>query len=304
MSSNSDVNNNWVGQADVKAYDRFVSSMHKTVEMGINLATHRQALDMVANRALALAAAAVALRRGNVRGFFEALSYTGPDRGPKRHRKAKTFGNLWLEYHFGWSPLVSDMYNAGDGLQQPLPYHTFVKASAKDSTSRYIINQRINTPDVYSNWYTTRNVTYRRAYGAEVTVTNPNLFMLNALGLANPAVIAWDLVPFSFLVDWLTGFGGYIRSYSDFLGLHLTNPWTTQHWRAIESDSYIGVNYYTNSETGVRYSVSKTQSWTRSHIRLRRGTSTPVRKLSISLPDRVSPTRAATAISLLLQRLN
>jgi hypothetical protein len=49
-------------------------------------------------------------------------------------------------------------------------------------------------------------------------VTNPNLDLLQSLGLANPAEVIWELIPFSFLIDHVTGIGNFLSAFSDELG--------------------------------------------------------------------------------------
>jgi hypothetical protein len=51
------------------------------------------------------------------------------------------------------------------------------------------------------------------------------LYLLSQLGLANPAAVAWELVPFSFVVDWFTDAGTFINSFTDFLGCSVTNSY-------------------------------------------------------------------------------
>jgi hypothetical protein len=75
-------------------------------------------------------------------------------------------------------------------------------------------------------------------------MSNPQLATINSLGLTNPIAVAWELVPFSFAVDWflpvgntlsaltagqgLTWLGGYItkRVYRAVSIRHKTGPIT------------------------------------------------------------------------------
>lgn len=62
---------------------------------------------------------------------------------------------------------------------------------------------------------------------ADLVITNPNLAMISQFGLANPLAIAWELVPFSFVLDWFVNVGDYLSSLTDFVGVELKNASTT-----------------------------------------------------------------------------
>ena len=47
---------------------------------------------------------------------------------------------------------------------------------------------------------------------------NPLLRALSSFGIANLGTIAWELVPFSFVVDWLLPVGDWIDSFDALLG--------------------------------------------------------------------------------------
>lgn len=307
VGGHPEVSGRWVGTADAKAYDRFKGRAYEQASLAITIAERKQTMNMIALRGLSMARGLQQLTRGNVTGAMKAFGYTGSVprtlRSSPTRRRARSAGNLFLEYHFGWSPLVGDIYSAAKVLQSPFPYMDLVKGSAKDSKSVFSVVMDTNTPTNRTYWTQGRSVTYTRRYGANVVVVNPNLHTLDALGLANPALVAWELVPFSFVVDWFTGIGSWLTSFSDFLGLELRDSWSVSHWRGTEWSSYSGTNFWIDVNTGVRNAEHSHTTWSRSHTALLRGTSAPTRPLAVSLPDRLSPSRAATAISLLLQRL-
>lgn len=60
-------------------------------------------------------------------------------------------------------------------------------------------------------------------------VENPNLHRATTLGLTNPAAIAWELVPFSFVVDWFIPIGNFLNSWTDFLGLRFEDSYNTRY---------------------------------------------------------------------------
>lgn len=125
----------------------------------------------------------------------------------------------WLEFTFGWSPLVSDIRDAVKVLRQEFP-SSRCKASVSDN--RYYIAPWDGSAghNVRSNdKYTIR---------ADVVITNSNALLARQLGLDNPMYVAWDAVPFSFVVDWFLPVGKFLHSFSNDVGIELRN--TSRTW--------------------------------------------------------------------------
>lgn len=212
---------NTMNQIGAKAYDRFYDSVKgQTAAIGANVGEWRSSLEMVATRAAMLRKAWVNLRRGNVLGAVKALGIP-PDskrvskivrgrRRPGKVSKKHFASSTWLELHFGWSPLVGDIYGAMDVLQTP----KFGQIKSVGSASAPFVSEQ------YSSWlnrYASGTVGTR--YEGVFQVDNPNAFLADRMGLTNPATIAWELVPFSFVVDWFTNVGQVLGSLNDHAGL-------------------------------------------------------------------------------------
>lgn len=132
------------------------------------------------------------------------------------------------------------------------------------------------------------SATARVRYQATLRITNPNLFLMNQLGLINPAVVFFELVPFSFIFNWFHNLSDVLSQWSDWLGLELIDP-------------------FTGSKTVVNGTEWRKPQWTmdRGYFEVKQVTFN--RSLGFTLPslgwrkvDRLSVTRGATAISLLL----
>lgn len=136
----------------------------------------------------------------------------------KRRRKSfreqyRDFADYWLEYSFGWAPLLGDIYSA------------YKRMCSKPKNEKYSSGGKreqeygLDTAGVeHSGYYT-----YVLRIFGEVEITNPNTALLADLGLLNPAQIAWELMPWSFVADWMFDIGGFLSSWSDFIGRELAN---------------------------------------------------------------------------------
>lgn len=270
-----------------KAYSRFKDKVvGSNSTLGVLAAERREAYGMIANRALGLYRAYRDLRRGNFRDALKQLSVD-----PKRkHRNkltsaASEASSLWLEYWFGWSPTVNDLYGLGETLTKDLPDKRY-SGSAKEVMK---LEQR---PNQYS--YDNAKAIYRARTGATVRLTNPDVFLLQSLGLANPASILWETIPFSFVADWFFRFGDVIDSCTDFVGLAFTDTYQSYKLEKVERYGvYYAPGYYdevTSSFPG--------------HAMFRdQGNISPTIAKPIWLDTWKSQTRAATAVSLLTQAL-
>jgi hypothetical protein len=129
--------------------------------------------------------------------------------------------------------------------------------------------------------------------GAEVHISNPNLYLANKLGFVNPAVIAWELVPFSFVVDWFVPVGNFLSQWTDFVGLSLQNGYTTKSAYVESRERYLLL-----SPPGVRDDKNY-----KLRFQMQRALGISSYKLRPNLVTGLSPVRGITAISLVLQKL-
>lgn len=232
-------------------YNKFKEKCQEQANLALNLAERKQAVNMMANRALQLVRFTRALRKLK---FRDAATELGLHRDayPKGVRaNSKAFGSNYLEFHFGWSPLVADIGKAVDILLDT-PLDRRVRAGAR--ASEYHI--RAGNPPWWSTDYRVRE--HRVQMIADVRVTNPNALLASQLGFVNPAMIAWELVPFSFVVDWFANVGDVLSSYTDFTGLELIQPMTTAYASATATMQAYGGNpcdgwyYVMNRSEGIR----------------------------------------------------
>lgn len=305
----------WVLRARARAYDKLVSKLRgeASAMLAVNVAERKQSLDMIAKRGAQLLNAARSFRKFDIPGALKHLgfsfrlgtkrreaawvrtgkgkTYSLPAKKVERdtyllRRRVKRVGSLWLEYHFGWSPLLSDINGAVDVLQdQQYAFRNVFSASATENR-----NDRIVQDWYYqSKWWRdaeTWTGTFGCRYQCTMAITSPNSLKANQLGLVNPASVAWELIPFSFLVDWFLPVGKFLESYTDSVGMRLDK---IQRMERREANHTRSSSYGNKNDKDQAFSVQRTLH-----------TSLPIP----GLMDRrgtgiASLSRAATAISLL-----
>lgn len=315
-----------VASADAwnKARGRLIEKLGDFASWGASIGERKQAMGMMADRLGQIFRIGKALKNGN---FVGALSQMNLHQhfqlvpSPKRLRSkirtyrttsgfsykvgkrvkwvpaghevrfdlrksSKALANNFLEVHFGWEPLVKDIYATASILSELWP-PIRVKASATchntwtEYTGTNPVNQRI-----YKH-----RVTWK--CGCQLLPNDGNFDLARRMGLTDPAAVAWELVPFSFVFDWFVNVGDFLQSFNDLASFNTKNPWrtlfsdTTQEYRP----------YYS-------YPPSNPQSkdlMCGQTVKVERTTGIPGVILQVRSPWRISPTRGATMASLLVQ---
>lgn len=189
----------------------------ESVSLGMTIASAGQSIEMLRGSAQTLI---------GILGAADRF-YTTTRVGKKKLKRLRRLFNkgaeptagLVLAGFFGWAPLFQDFAGAMRTLADPWPPKSWV------STSKTWAARGEQTV-VDATGYLTRSVqwsaTGRSSYACSVQVSNPNLWVANKLGLVNPAQVAWDAVPWSFLVNMVSNMGQVLGSLTDFTGLTLT----------------------------------------------------------------------------------
>jgi hypothetical protein len=141
---------------------------------------------------------------------------------PKGVRPRRAWAGNFLEYHFGWEPLIKDIYECAEIVHNPVKTFNMAKGTARDVTFGKWKNN-LGSVTNKGSWM----AKHSNKCGARVrTISNGNLHSLEQFGVLNPLVLAWEAVPFSFVVDWFANVGDVLRSLTDFAGMTLENQYT------------------------------------------------------------------------------
>lgn len=292
-----------------KARKRLVSQLGETSQVGATLtAEYRATRGMLVDIALRAYRSARAVRRldlytaANELGIKPPSERTYVRKGVRKDRRgrrrtyyrrerviklptgrevSKNAAGAWLWYSYGVKPLMEDAYNCVDILQRPIPFGR-IRATGTSERSSVAWNY-------WRDFKTSMRLKVRVSLVCEASVSNPNLYLANQMGLTNPLQMANEAIPFSFVADWFSNWSDVISSLTELNGVNISNLVTT----VTETSDEQGFDYNPSPKTNGSYSK------TREEVTRVVGGQLPSTTLRFGY-ERFSWQRGANAISLLV----
>lgn len=212
--------------ANLRAWDkaRCVSKFNASdFSLGVTLGETRETYRMVIG----------ALR--DIRTFLRMVKQ-GALSGPKLRQLFRKYDpfSVYLQWRYGWSQLYRDIWN-GVKLIEDLDDGTYkrYRLFAKSKTSYHTSTPRSRyiTTAIYDGyrWYLGKEACKTRI---DMFLNNQDYVYLDALGL-QPLPTAWELLPWSFVMDWFLNIGTFLEA------------WTTKEGWTFLSGSQSVVGEYT-----------------------------------------------------------
>lgn len=188
-----------------------------------------EAVDMIFDRGRQILAAGKAVKRGRLDraakiltagaksgGSINARTARGLARNQRRIRAGKRtynrlkdsnldkqrFDEAWLELQWGWKPLLSDVYELSkliESLTRPRKKRIVVRKRKKGTCTPGGPNYAVEGAAI-----TRKQII---AYVNEVDFP-----ILDQIGLDDPLGVAWELTPFSCIVDYFLPIGNYLKA--------------------------------------------------------------------------------------------
>lgn len=198
----------------------------------VNVAQFLAEFPSTARMFMDLASRIVRTRRAMLRGrpmdVIDALSGVIPGASKvalKRSLKVptKALANNQLAFTYGVKPLISDLNGAvsevlSNTRSRPLIFQIRTGQSASVSSSSIIKNDgawMISADSVNENF-----VSVKRSTIVWFEMEKPSWINdVSRLGFLNPAALAWELVPYSFVVDWFINVGEVLQNLDAFVGV-------------------------------------------------------------------------------------
>lgn len=206
------VSSGWSSEHDYLLLSRLRTQVAgSNFDFGVFLGEGKEALTMIANAANRIFQASFAIKRGDL-GWAARALVNGTDRQKLLTKKASA--RNWLELQYGWLPLLNDAKEGAEFLAHKLnvPLQQTIRVSAKAPGRLYSDSAGWE----YQGIYETRK--RLKAVLKESSVQQMK-------GLIDPLTVAWELTPWSFVVDWFIPIGEYLQARG--LASRLTGTYVT-----------------------------------------------------------------------------
>jgi hypothetical protein len=113
----------------------------------------------------------------------------------------------WLEYQYGWNPLLQDVYGSCEAL-------TYKETQSWIMTVKEVVAIRGESESLFDTGLeagTHSTSEFRGAFVRLDYIPNHSFFqVLSQTGFTNPLQLQWELVPFSFVLDWGFAVGDWL----------------------------------------------------------------------------------------------
>lgn len=186
-------------EADMPSFNDWATDIRlrikdEQINLGTTLAEYRQSVNMFGSAA---------------RGIANAWKLF---RGKHRRRKSLTTCSVAaaeLVYSFGVSPLVSDVYDTVEALRLRLNHPVYRRYFTQDKKFIQFEDQPAGTSAF--KYKRTGSARYSQQVTAYVEFDLEKAALITS-GFQNPLSIGWELVPYSFVIDWMIPVGDYLAS--------------------------------------------------------------------------------------------
>jgi hypothetical protein len=200
----------------------------------------REARNMMADRSKKIL--------GMIPGFQAGVKRRWYGKGTKRSR-LKMLADSWLELQYGWLPLASDIEDANYVLNNPVPLTKYVKGEGFNEVKSTILEATGTTGDwAFRHRVIETQSCYVKFYGVVQAREDPSGSKLKDFGLSTREFLptAWELLPWSFLIDYFTNVGQIVNAASY---ATIRKNWLSQcirktrSYKSNTSDFTLNVNY-------------------------------------------------------------
>jgi hypothetical protein len=192
----------WSNSLDLKLEGKLVSAVREhDFNLAVNVAQGVQTVNMVVDNLKKIGRSFWYLKKGDLPSAFRQLGTA--QRGPL---KTKDVPGRWLEMQYGWLPLVGDSYEAFKAYHALTSHARTLRIKVKQSGSSY--ENHSQSPAIWDGYGPCK---CRKKI---VHILREELSAPRSLGLQDPLSVIWEIIPYSFVVDWFLPIGSYLDNLS------------------------------------------------------------------------------------------
>lgn len=238
---------------DEGAYNQAISRVIKRMESGIDgnvaqdIVQMSQTMRTITDSATRIADSVRSVKHGDI---FHAADVLWKGRTPVFRKGAKpkrgaALADNWLALQYGWKPLLQDI----QGSMEALARYNLANDSVREVRASAKVSRTENN-DIFDDYNGKVRIgeishTYlcQVKVGLKYRVNDSLRAFLSQTGFTNPVNLAWEVLPYSFVVDWFLPIGPYLESLSAYDGLEFYEGWISQFskWSTFGSVDFKGL---------------------------------------------------------------
>lgn len=211
--------------------------------LAVMVAEHRQTGAMFVDGAHRLLKAYRYLKKGNFAGVRGKINVMGRNYfGKGRYR------DDWLLYRYGVTPLVSDLAGVDAWLSGQYHVPVIKRHKLYEGKIRSEVSRPTNLYPEATRKLTSSDVFVTKSQQvAWVEYDQSHFKTFQQIGLTNPLNVGWEVIPFSFVVDWFIQVGSYLQTLDALTGVK-----RIAITRAVKNQSHVWINHE-EVGSGTRY---------------------------------------------------
>jgi len=193
-----------------------------------DIAQFGQLKSLIADNATRIARAITQVKRGNITGALHAL---GSPKGIRGSSRTRDIAQDWLSIQYGWKILLKEIDDLMRILANSInnnPPSRSIRAQSEAEDSSVLTHE---FSDQHAKSRSEIRTFYRCKIGLKYSVSNQLLAYTQQLGFTNPVNLAYEVLPYSFVVDWFIPIGPYLESISAWQGMVFKEGYVTQSAR-------------------------------------------------------------------------
>lgn len=199
------------------SYNRLLGKIRgHSFNLAVASAEGKETIEMLHGSMVTVLSAYVSLRHGNVKKtvsiFRKGTSrrkWRVPPRLVRNLYTQKSFADKWLSLRYGWVPFLSDCYSAAEAISTYLERKDRQEYSVRTGKK---ISQIQTQRDSSLTPAPKVKYDHRLQHIAKFKYNSSVYQAFSDLGLLDPASVAWEVMPYSFVVDWFLPIGNYLEA--------------------------------------------------------------------------------------------
>lgn len=164
------------------------------------LAEGKESLETIGSLAKRIGQAGFALRRGDFRSAARSLATSD-----RKLNARKSLHDNWLELQYGWMPMLKDIQSAAE-------YFAHVSNKPMRRIYRARVERKSVSLDSQHPSLSQLGEAVRTINAKLINTEDYQVQSAASLGFLDPEVVAWELVPYSFVADWFIPIGNYLET--------------------------------------------------------------------------------------------